>query len=157
MLLYVLKARCTRSCLLIVRKRPLLLQLTQKPGRWNLQQTAWMAHASLLRQVNSFFSSCLLIEIIFKALYYLRRSVEESIVCEMECLRPPPIRNEHDSAADEGQIVDMCFVESLPFSNLPREQPNLNEMHSNNLNIMKNAWNGSYMHGMTWRWLPLGK
>ncbi len=74
------------------------------------------------------------------------RTVNESIVCEMECMR-----QEH------GQIVDMCFVESLPFNNLPTQFLSTNEADFRNRASFVNTWNASYMHGMTRRWLPLGK
>lgn len=57
---------------------------------------------------------------------YYDHTIKESLVCEMEC--------GHDD-----EIVEMCDVEQLPYDSA---------------GVRK--WNASYMHGMSWRWLPIG-
>lgn len=56
-------------------------------------------------------------------------SIDKSIICEVECLK-----NADGSLVDK---VDFCFIEELPYDT-------------------KSYWNASYMHGMSWRWLPIG-
>lgn len=76
---------------------------------------------------------------------YHDSSIDESIICELECLKMDKRLEENKSNSSNSQnyeyydIVDMCNIEKLPID----------------FNI-KNTWNASYMHGMTWRWLPLG-
>lgn len=57
------------------------------------------------------------------------QSINSSFICELECLK-----NVNDSYYDH---VDFCNIEKLPFDLLKK-------------------WNSSYMHAMTWRWLPIG-
>ena len=62
---------------------------------------------------------------------YYDSSINKSIICELECFK-----NELNEYYD---LADLCDIEQLPID--------LSE---------KNTWDASYMHGMTWRWLPLG-
>ena len=57
-------------------------------------------------------------------------SIRSSFKCEIECLQ-----KEDGKYYD---LVDFCNIEQLPVS------------------IGEQTWNASYMHGMTWRWLPIG-
>lgn len=61
---------------------------------------------------------------------YHDSSIDKSIICELECAKT----NNNDTYLD---IVDFCDIESIPFD-------------------LISTWNASYMHGMTWRWLPQG-
>jgi hypothetical protein len=59
-------------------------------------------------------------------------SIEKSVKCEMECLRDEQAQNKlFDN-------IDFCDVGRLPVG-------------------LNGTWDaGSFMHGMTWRWLPIG-
>ena len=59
-------------------------------------------------------------------------SINQSVICDIECMR-----NENDPNRAYYDIVDFCNIEQMPYD-------------------LKNTWNASYMHGMTWRWLPIG-
>ena len=58
-------------------------------------------------------------------------SIDKSIVCEIECLKH---KNNFNLFLDN---VDFCNIEKLPQDTAK-------------------TWNAHYMHGMTWRWLPIG-
>ena len=62
---------------------------------------------------------------------YYDSSINKSIICELECYK-----NELNEYYD---LADLCDIEQLPI-----------DLSENNI------WDASYMHGMTWRWLPLG-
>lgn len=59
---------------------------------------------------------------------YYDSSIDKSIICQIECLREENILYDN---------VDFCNIERLPYDTTK-------------------TWNASYMHGMTWRWLPIG-
>lgn len=61
---------------------------------------------------------------------YHDNSIEESVICQMECLK-------NQNQLDYLDLVDFCNVEELPYD-------------------LDKTWNANYMHGMTWRWLPVG-
>ena len=58
-------------------------------------------------------------------------SIDKSIICEIECLKQ---KNEPYNYLDN---VDFCNIESLPYDT-------------------SKTWSAKYMHGMSWRWLPIG-
>ena len=58
-------------------------------------------------------------------------SIDKSIICEIECLKQ---KGNMNLFLDN---VDFCNVEKLPYDT-------------------SKTWNARYMHGMTWRWLPIG-
>ena len=62
---------------------------------------------------------------------YYDESIDKSIICEIECLK---YKNNFNLFLDN---VDFCNVEKLPYDT-------------------SKLWNANYMHGMTWRWLPIG-
>ena len=62
---------------------------------------------------------------------YYDSTIDKSIICELECYN---YKNEIYL-----DIVDTCNIEQMPIDLFE-----------------KNTWDASYMHGMTWRWLPLG-
>ena len=60
---------------------------------------------------------------------YHDNTINKSIICEVECLKDQT----------SGQLIDntdFCNVEQIPSNN--------------------SIWDGSYMHAMYWRWLPIG-
>jgi hypothetical protein len=62
---------------------------------------------------------------------YYDSTIDESVICDLECYKNEDDNNYFD-------IVDLCDIEQMP------------------IYLSKYTWNASYMHGMTWRWLPLG-
>ena len=58
-------------------------------------------------------------------------TIRKDIICEIECLK--------DDFGNYLDHVDFCNINELP--------------KINNFNV---TWNGSFMHGMSWRWLPIG-
>ncbi len=59
-------------------------------------------------------------------------SINKTAICELECLK-------NEETSELYDLVDFCDIEKIPVDLRP-----------------KNSWNASYMHGMTWRWLPIG-
>ena len=64
---------------------------------------------------------------------YYDEIVDKEFICELECLKWD---KKHKIYNDR---VDLCPIKNLRYG--------LNEI---------NIWDGSYIHGMKWRWLPLG-
>ena len=80
-------------------------------------------------------------------------SIDPAVICEIECLKRGHESEESTKTTTTTttttktgteptddtyyDIVDFCNVEELPHD-------------------LKLTWNASYMHGMTWRWLPIG-
>ena len=62
---------------------------------------------------------------------YHDSSISSSIICELDCLR--------DNKIELINNVDFCDVENLPIKNR-----------------MLDKWSLSYLHAMSWRWLPVG-
>ena len=57
-------------------------------------------------------------------------SINQSVICKLECMKKENSEEYYDN-------VDFCNIEELPYN-------------------LTATWNASYMHGMTWRWLPIG-
>ena len=66
-------------------------------------------------------------------------SIDKSIICELECLSylDDDKNNSNNGTNKLYDIVDFCNIEKMPI-----------DFHK--------TWNASYMHGMKWRWLPIG-
>jgi hypothetical protein len=62
---------------------------------------------------------------------YYDKSVNQSIICEYECLKDEVTGNYTDN-------IDFCNINQIPFGN-PIE-----------------TWDAQYMHSMKWRFLPVG-
>lgn len=61
-------------------------------------------------------------------------SIDKSVICEIECLKFNSTETNGEEYLD---IIDFCNIEELPFD-------------------FERSWNASFMHGMSWRWLPIG-
>ena len=57
-------------------------------------------------------------------------TIDHSFKCEIECMKKENSEEYYDN-------VDFCNIDELPYN-------------------LTATWNASYMHGMTWRWLPIG-
>lgn len=76
---------------------------------------------------------------------YYDNSIDKSIICEVEC---------QTEISNDNVLVDnsdFCFVESLDLN-----IANLYNENKNKKNNKIKKLNGTYMHSMKWRWLPIG-
>jgi hypothetical protein len=62
--------------------------------------------------------------------YYDDKTVDPSVICQIECAK----REASDQYLDN---ADLCNINKIPYD-------------------LESTWSAGYMHGMMWRWLPIG-
>jgi hypothetical protein len=62
--------------------------------------------------------------------YYDDQTVDPSVICQIECAK----REASDQYLDN---ADLCNINKIPYD-------------------LESTWSAGYMHGMMWRWLPIG-
>ena len=70
-------------------------------------------------------------KVVSYSLYGYDKSINQSIICEYECLKD-------DVTGKYTDIIDFCNINEIPFGNPIK------------------TWDAQYMHSMKWRFLPIG-
>ena len=65
--------------------------------------------------------------------YYDDKTVDPRIICKIECAK----RQRGERAGEYLDNADFCNINKIPTG-------------------LRGSWSASYMHGMMWRWLPIG-